>query len=131
MIYTFSYWTFAWFVLYILHIIPYSPKFVFILEFVIVIIVSFIPMSVYNFIKFIVINIFIKGIPLWMVRKSNITKRDILFSVFIFLCYLCWVYSNGKSIISIYTMIYSHYVNGDEKQLIGGKLYDKIYSFLI
>ena len=124
---TFSYWTFLWFILYLLHIIPYSPKFAFIVEIIIVSIMAFIPMNLYKLTKFIIINIIIKGIPLWIIRKSKITKKDVLFSIFIFLCYLLWLYVNDKTIVDIYTMIYSHYVNGDTNQLIGGKIYDEIY----
>jgi hypothetical protein len=124
---TFSYWTFLWFILYLLRIIPYSPKFAFIVEIIIVSIMAFIPMNLYKLTKFIIINIIIKGIPLWIIRNSMITKTDVLFSIFIFLCYLLWLYVNDKTIVDIYTMIYSHYVNGDTNQLIGGKIYDEIY----
>jgi len=124
---TFSYWTFLWFILYLLRIISYSPKFAFIVEIIIVSIMAFIPMNLYKLTKFIIINIIIKGIPLWIIRKSKITKKDVLFSIFIFLCYLLWLYVNDKTIVDIYTMIYSHYVNGDTNQLIGGKIYDEIY----
>ena len=129
--YTFSYWTFIWFILYILHVIPYSPKFIFIIEIIIISILCFLPMTRYKLIKFIVINIFIKVIPLFIVWKTKIVKRDILFSFFIFVCYLLWLYLNDKTITNIYTMIYSHYVNGDENQLIGGKIYDEIIRFFI
>lgn len=128
--YTFSYWTFAWFILYILQIIPYSPKFAFIIEIIIVSLMLFLPMNTYKMIKFFIINIFIKGIPLWIIRKTKITQRDVIFSIFIFLCYLCWLYINHTTLIDIYTMIYSHYVNGDANQLIGGEIYDKIYASL-
>lgn len=125
--YTFSYWTFLWFILYLLRIIPYSPKFIFIVEIILVSIMTFIPMNLYKLTKFIIINIVIKGIPLYIIRKTKITKKDVLFSMFIFLCYLLWLYVNDKTIADIYTMIYSHYVNGDANQLIGGKIYDEIY----
>lgn len=80
-------------------------------------------------IKFIVINSIIKGIPLWIIRKSKITQMDILFSIFVFFCYLLWLYINNIRMSHIYTMVYFHYVNGDEKQLITGKIYDEIYLF--
>jgi len=128
--FTFSYWSFVWFILFILKIIPYSPKLIFIIEIIIISLMFFIPMNAYKMIKFFTINVFIKGIPLWIIRKTKITKKDVLFSILVFICYLLWLYANNTSITNIYTMIYSHYVNGDSNQLIGGKIYDEIYDSL-
>jgi len=66
--FVFSYWIFTWFILYLLKIVPYSPKFVIILGIIenlfVFMYMIFYKSPIYNIIKFIIINILIKVIPL-------------------------------------------------------------------
>jgi hypothetical protein len=129
----FSYWIFAWFILYEINILKYSPKFVIILglieNFCLLLYFIYRKSSFYNIIKFIGINIFIKIIPLYLVWNDKIILRDIIASLILFLIYLLWLLINNRfnynELIKGYT---NSSIDSNKKQSFIAYLYDKLYK---
>jgi hypothetical protein len=100
----FSYWIFAWFLLYYFKIINYNPKLALIIS-LIENIFLFILMIIYkvshiNLISFIIINFFIKVLPLYYVWNTKIILYNDIFNIIILLIiYLIWCFINRTSII--------------------------------
>lgn len=98
--YLFSYWVFAWYILYITGILTHNPKFAILVALLenIVVLVSMLylrvnPKKIYYF--FIMI-LLVKGIPLWTLRKTTITKRDVAATVGLLLMYVGWIIWDEK-----------------------------------
>lgn len=124
--YVFSYWIFAWFVLYYFKIVKYSPLFILLFAsienvvlFIIHIINFIIDNSYYNFFKligFIIINFCIKVLPLYYIIKIEndvktfeelfklIKKDDILISLYLFIIYIIWLFINKAISIKNYKL---------------------------
>ena len=90
--FTFSYWIFAWFLLYMLGIIPFNPKTWFILATIYLILffsyVSFVYRIDNFYILFeIIINFFIKIIPILILYNTKTTWYDFLFGIFLFIVF--------------------------------------------
>ena len=101
----FSTWIFAWYLLYILNVIQYSPKYWFIIILFAVILLAFyvkIKMSI--LVVGIFGMIFLKGIPLYTIRKDVCKLCDILFGLMICLIYLIWLQYKNINVIDIYTI---------------------------
>ena len=71
----FSYWIFVWFILYYFNIIGYNPLFILIIGYILtigeLIYMVFRKISYYNFIKYFIINVLIKFIPILLILKKN------------------------------------------------------------
>lgn len=100
----FSTWIFIWYILYIIGIIQYSPKYWFIIALLTVLILVFIiklKMSI------IIVGIFgivcLKGIPLYSIRRDPCKLCDILFGLMLFIMYLIWLKYKNVCPIDIYT----------------------------
>jgi hypothetical protein len=98
--YLFSYWVFAWYILYITGILTHNPKFAILVALLenIVVLVSMLylrvnPKKIYYF--FIMI-LLVKGIPLWTLRKTTITKRDVAATIGLLLMYVGWIIWDEK-----------------------------------
>lgn len=124
--YVFSYWIFAWFVLYYFKIVSHSPLFILLFAsienvvlFIIHIINFIIDNSYYNFFKligFIIINFCIKVLPLYYIIKIEndvktfeelfklINKDDILISLYLFIIYIFWLFINKAICIKNYKL---------------------------
>lgn len=93
----FSYWIFTWFLLYYFGITKYSPKlalFISLAENIILFLVMvFILKSAWDtLLKFLIINTFIKVIPIYVVWADKINwKMDLLRITCLFLIYIAWV----------------------------------------
>jgi hypothetical protein len=101
----FSTWIFVWYILYILNIVHFSPKYWFIIALFVVGILAFyikIKMSI------IVVGlfgiIFLKGIPLFTIRKDQCKLCDILFGIMLFIIYIIWLEYKNVDPIEIYTV---------------------------
>lgn len=117
--YYFSYWIFAWFILYYYKIVSYSPLFAVIIAIINNIFMFcyllynylFINNSYYYFfglIAFIIINFIIKILPLYyMIKIENnvktnedlnklIKKDDIIVTLYLFIIYAIWLFINKK-----------------------------------
>ena len=106
----FSYWIFAWYLLYITKITTYSPKFIIILGIIENMILLFFMIqngsTIETIIKFIVINTFIKIVPYYTIRNDKIREKDILACVIIFIIYIIWLYINKETLLKKYDNIY-------------------------
>jgi len=100
--YIFSYWIFAWYVLYEIKIVDYNPKFALtigIIENIIILCFMFYyNNSVIYIFLFCFINFFIKIIPLWRLRNITYDQYDIIVSICLFIIYLSWLLFNRVNI---------------------------------
>jgi hypothetical protein len=94
----FSYWIFAWYLLYEFKVTFYNPQFAIICG-VLENIVVFLMMLYYKnkgiyLAAFFFINSCIKLVPLWRLRNTQFTEDDVGASCFLFLFYLAWLQVN-------------------------------------
>lgn len=126
----FSYWIFAWFLLYIIGLINTPPKFLLIVGFVINLIelaYLFIEkVSVYNLVKFSVINTFLKVIPLYFVYQIKITQYEIMLSSCLLLLYFMWLYIHKVNVQYFYSQFLDTYKTNRGKKTIVSAMYDSI-----
>jgi hypothetical protein len=127
--YIFSYWIFLWFILYLLKLVPYNPKIIIILG-IIEILFTLIYLIVKNasikeITKFLIINIIIKFIPLLLIYKDPIERKDIYATVILVLIYLIWMYINDVNVIKVYEKLINSYLeNNSSSRTYFSKLYD-------
>ena len=134
--YIFSYWIFLWFILYLLKLVPYNPKLIIILgiiEITFTIIYLIVKnVSLRKITKFFIINIIIKFIPLLLIYKDPIKKKDIYATIILVLIYLIWMYINNVNVIKVYQKLSNYYL--EKKNLTSitytSQLYDKVYNKL-
>lgn len=131
--YIFSYWIFLWFILYLLKLVPYNPKLIIILGIIeitfslIYVIVK--KASLRKITKFLIINIIIKFIPLLLIYKDPIEKKDIYATVILVLIYLLWMYINDVSIIEVYKKLSNLYLSKSSSSgTYTSQLYNKLLS---
>lgn len=103
-----SYWIFAWFILYIYNIIPYSPHFTLVLallfECVVFILMIIKNTSKYYIALFIIITILIKVIPLYILRNETIDYLPQLFYMGVLITiYAIWLLLNKQNAIDYFT----------------------------
>jgi hypothetical protein len=130
----FSNWIFIWFILYLSNIIPYNPKLIILLGFVIIIgILYYLYINnapTYNLFKFALLNLFMKAIPIVILYNISIKFEDFYFSIGIFIIYLIWLDINDTNFFTIYKKLINNYINGSTNTTISN-LYDNIYNNLI
>lgn len=115
----FSYWIYFWYVLYTFKITTYSPKFPLILGLIDNIIMLFL-MLVYGTSRrtifyFILINTFIKVVPLYYLRNEAIKMKDIYFTIFLFIIFIFWLHLNKQSLFGNIKLIYDSLLFGQDK----------------
>lgn len=97
----FSYWIFAWYLLYMIQIINFNPKFALIcglIENIIIILLMIYFKTKYKLIILFLIMCFImKIIPLYTLSATNIQILDIKITIKIFCYYLIWMIANNKT----------------------------------
>jgi hypothetical protein len=101
---TFSYWILVWFLLYYYKLININPKWLLVLagieNFVLLIIMIYRSYSLHDILLFIIINFFIKIIPLILLYNTTINKNDIKWYVIVILLFCLWLEINGLNIIT-------------------------------
>lgn len=99
----FSYWIFAWFLLYYFKFTSYSPKFVLIIGIIhnAALLLNMIlrGRKTISILSFITINIFIKILPLYYLRNEPIKIDDIYVTGFVYLLFVVWLNINGENIV--------------------------------
>ena len=95
-----SYWIFVWFVLYIYNIIPYSPHLTLVLALLIEVIVFSLMLlngiSKYFIGVFIIIQILLKIIPLYILRNETINyQSQLLYMGVLAAMYAAWLLINN------------------------------------
>ena len=97
---TFSYWIFAWYLLYICKITIYNPLSFLIIGLILDIIYVLILFYYKNPLNYIFltifINLFIKVLPIWTLRNTKIKNKDIIAGSILFFIFACWLYYNDK-----------------------------------
>jgi len=112
----FSYWIFVWFILYILGVISFSPKFPFIIGLLENIVLLF-AMLTYGTNKttimyFVITSVILKMIPIYYLYNDQIKIKDILFTVFIFILFSLWLKINNQTVIGNLNMIRNSILEG-------------------
>ena len=101
----FSYWIVVWYVLYMVGVIPYNPKFaltVGLIENVILLcIMIYYKNKWVNIVLFCTVGLFMKVIPLWTLRHAVYTKQQVLSTLVLFMVYASYLVLNEKNVISI------------------------------
>jgi hypothetical protein len=116
----FSYWIYAWYLLYAFNIIiSYSPKFALLLGLVENSIMLLL-MLVYGTSKetifyFILINALIKGLPLYYLRHQTIHSKDIYFTGGLFVLFILWLHLNSQSLVGNMKMVYESLLYGKDQ----------------
>jgi hypothetical protein len=93
--YIFSYWIFGWYILYITGLFNHNPKFALYLGllenlFVLVSMIYY-NVNVKNIFYFTLIILLMKVIPLWTLRQTTMSEKDLYATLGIFLMYIGWI----------------------------------------
>lgn len=116
----FSYWIYAWYLLYAFNIYTiYSPKFALLLG-LIENIIMLVLMLLYGTSKetifyFILINTLIKGLPLYYLRHQAIHLKDIYFTGGLFVLFIIWLHINKQSLVGNMKIVYESLLYGRDK----------------
>lgn len=137
----FSNWIFAWFILYLLRVIPFNPTVAFVISIFMIIfeiiMLIFYGTNQYNITKFVIINVLSKFIPfliMWYISDLHINLKDFYFGLSLFIFYLVYLYLNDETLISIYIKLlrpYIYDIKDPEQKTIYSNTYDYIYSKLL
>lgn len=132
-----SYWFFIWFLLFIFGFTKANPFFIFVISYIIILCAVFYlkynNASNYNLLKFFIINIIIKLIPILILiytKQNKFNCYDLKFLLNIFILYLFIIYILKKNPIDTYKRIYYNYTNNKKNLNFIGKFYDNVYNFL-
>jgi len=111
----FSYWIFAWYLLYMAKIVKSNPKLVIVLG-IIENTALLIGMIMYGsnlrtISSFIVINTFIKLLPYYSLRSETIRISDWKPAAFVFLLYCYWLYLNQEDLTGNYKKVFDSLIN--------------------
>ena len=115
----FSYWISLWYLLYILQIVDYSPKFAIglgiIENFIMLCFMLYFGTKITSIIMFIIINTVIKIIPYYTLKRENIKIKDILFTLFLFIIFIFWLHINKQSLTGNLKLIYDSLIYSKNK----------------
>ena len=104
--FVFSYWIFFWYICYELRITKYNPIFAFlfgVLENIGVLLLMIYYANSYDHLLSFCLYIFIfKIFPLWSLRNTSYSRKDIYVIFVYFLVYILWLFFNHVSITSFY-----------------------------
>ena len=126
----FSYWIFLWYILYILRIIPYSPKLWLLIAIITMILeIIYISMKADKILLFLFIFplILFKIIPFYTIRRDPYQLKDIIFGLVLCILYLLWLNYKNVSLFKIYSfesimqMPFIHYFYNRIKKIVNSK----------
>jgi len=136
MIEIFSYWIFIWFILYYFNIVKYNPLFILIIAYFITLLELIYlfnnNINKYNFIKFFIINVIIKFIPIILIFKYPIiiNNEDLLCGFYILCLYIFVMSYLNKNPYIYYKKMLNTYINdNNEYKSFVSILYDKIINY--
>jgi hypothetical protein len=129
----FSYWIFIWFLLYYFKFTKYNPLLTLIIGYIITIgeLIYLISQKTnkYNLIKFTVINIIIKVIPILLIYNHKITFKEFVINFYIFLIYIITMAIMNINPTDIYKKVLNTYIQDDNKyQSVFSKFYDYLFK---
>jgi hypothetical protein len=116
--FVFSYWIFAWYLLYEFGITSFNPKIALTIglinnAFAFIIMIYF-KNSLINIFLFLLINLFIKIIPLWRLINTKYQLIDIYATMILFILYLLWMELNNIKYTTFMKNNYKRLTNGGE-----------------
>jgi hypothetical protein len=99
----FSYWIFAWYLLYISKIVKgYNPKFAIIIGILeniwIILLMIYYKTKTPFLVLFVVMFVLLKVLPLYTLWNNPIHFKDVVATISLFLIYVIWIYLNGRSL---------------------------------
>jgi len=111
----FSYWIFAWYLLYMAKIISYKPKLAILLG-IIDNTIMLLGMILYGsnlrtILSFITINVFIKLLPYYSLRHETIRISDWKPTIIVFLIYCFWLYLNKENLTGNYKKVFDSLIH--------------------
>jgi hypothetical protein len=129
----FSYWIFIWFLLYYFKFTKYNPLLTLIVGYIITVgeLIYLISQKTnkYNLIKFTVINIIIKVIPILLIYNHKITFKEFVINFYIFLIYIITMAIMNINPTDIYRKVLNTYIQDDNKyQSVFSKFYDYLFK---
>ena len=133
----FSTWLLIWFFCFIIGIIKANPLFFLIFAYIYTLIGNVIiylsPIYAYdNYVKYIIINIVIKVIPIFIIitfYHISFNKLDIYFGLFLFLIYIIlMIFININPFIYYYELVNKGFIQNNKDYL---PFYVNIYDFII
>jgi hypothetical protein len=100
--FVFSYWLFAWYILYEFKIVSYNPKIAIIIGIIeniliLCLMIYFENSFIYIFL-FCFVNTFLKLLPLWSLRNTNYEFKDVYALIKLFIIYLLWLIINNLNL---------------------------------
>ena len=115
----FSYWVYLWYLLYILKVTKYNPKFAMgigiIDNLIMLCLMLYFGTKIQSIITFIIINTIIKIIPYYTLKNTPLKIRDILFTLFLFILFIVWLHINKQSLKGNLKVIYNSLIYGKNK----------------
>ncbi len=98
--FVFSFWIFVWYVLYVLRVTTFIPKIPLVLgvihNTILLILLFYYKNDWIHIITFFIINLCIKGIPLWTLRNEPYRWKDFYALVVYFILFILWIFINGE-----------------------------------
>ena len=106
----FSYWIFAWYLLYMLKFVKYNPKFAIMIgileNIVLLIFMSLNGANRRTIGYFVLINTLMKLLPFYLLRHEKIRIGDIQATFGLFVIYVGWIFLNNQSLPENYKLAY-------------------------
>lgn len=113
--FVFSYWIFAWYLLYMAKIVQSSPKLVILLGIIentaLLLGMIFYGSNLRTILSFIFINTFIKLLPYYSLRREIIRSSDWKPTAIVFLLYYCWLYYNQEDLTGNYKKVFDSLIH--------------------
>jgi hypothetical protein len=98
----FSYWIFAWYLLYTFGVTNFNPKFALIggvIENSFLLVLMLYKSLYWDALLFVFINTILKLYPLYSIWKTSLKIKDIMFTFGLFIVYELWLRINGTNTI--------------------------------
>ena len=98
--FVFSYWIFAWYLLYTFRVTTFNPKIALVIGIIqnigLLLLMLYYKNDWIHIATFCLINLCIKVIPLWTVRNDPYRWKDFYALVVYFMIYIVWLFINGQ-----------------------------------
>ncbi len=114
----FSYWIFAWYLLYMAKIVKSNPKLVIVLGIIentaLLLGMILYGSNMLTITSFIVINTFIKMLPYYSLRYETIRISDWKPTIIVFFLYCCWLYYNQEDLTGNYKKVFDSLIHNKD-----------------